>query len=266
MIELAPQHKIGLQLHSPLIVAAGCYGLGGEYRNLLTVESLGAVVVGPLTMRARAGAAPPRAVPLPDGVLLHTALDNPGLLAALRRNGALWARSPVPLLLHLTATSPEEVEAACRRLAAVEAVAAVELGLRDDIDPDEAQELVGAARGASVQPLLVRLPLADALWLAPSVVAAGADALTVAAAPRGTVFYQGHWISGRLYTPSVLPLALRALRQVRERVNVPLVGCGGVLTAQGVRDFLQAGAAAVQVDAALWHNPAGLGQFLAPEA
>jgi len=256
-IELAPQHKTGLRLTSPVMVAAGCYGLGTEYRGLVEVERLGAVVVGPVTMRARQGAGPPRAVPVPGGVLVHTGLDNPGLPTALRRYRRVWARSPVPVIMHLAATSPEEVAAACERLNGVEAVAAIELGLPGHVELEEAAALVGLAAGTYERgPLLVRLPLAGSARLAGPVAAAGADALTIGAPPRGTILHRGRFVTGRLYGPFLLPLALRAFRQVAQAVGVPLVGCGGIYSADDARAFLQAGAVAVQVGAALWKDPA----------
>jgi dihydroorotate dehydrogenase (NAD+) catalytic subunit len=256
-IELAPRHKTGLHLRTPVMVAAGCYGLGTEYRGVVEVESLGAVVVGPVTMRRRAGAAPPRAVPIPGGVLLHTGLANPGLPTVLRRYGRAWERSPAPVILHLAATSPGEVTAACLRASGVEMVAGVELGLHDGVEPGDAQALVAAAQSALRQPLLVRLPLPNAARLAEVTVAAGADALTVGAPPRGTVFHRDRFVTGRLYGPFVLPLALRALRQAAEAVDVSLVGCGGVGSVEDALAFLQAGASAVQVGAALWQDPSG---------
>ncbi len=255
-IELAAQHKTGLRLSNPVMVAAGCYGLGKEYQGLVEVEALGAVVVGPVTMRPRRGATPPRAAPIPSGVLIHSGLENPGLPTVLRRYSRAWSRSPAPIILHLAATTPGETAAAGERLSTVEAVAAVELGLANHVEPGEAATLVAAAAETYGRgPLLVRLPLETAARLAEAVVAAGADVLTVSAPPRGTVFHHGRLVTGRVYGPLVLPLAMRTLRQVAKVVSVPLVGCGGVYSADDALAFLHAGAVAVQVDAALWRDP-----------
>jgi dihydroorotate dehydrogenase (NAD+) catalytic subunit len=259
-IELAPNHRIGLALVNPVMPAAGCFGFGTEYARLVETAALGAVVVGPLTAGPRPGAEPPRTVPLPGGVLLHTGLANPGIAAVVRRCVRAWARSPVPVIVHVAGTSPAETAAGCRRLSAVEAVAGVELGLPDGADPDENAAIIRAARAAAAQPLIVRLPLAKAEALCELAVEAGAAALTVAAPPRGSVWHQsgGRFVTGRLYGPSVLPLALCALRRVAELVTVPLIGCGGVHTVEDALAFLRAGAVAVQIDAALWGDPACL--------
>lgn len=260
-IELAPNHKTGLALANPVMPAAGTFGLGTEYARLVEMEALGAVVVGPVTARPRQGAEPPRLLPFHGGVLVHTGLANPGIAAVVRRYARAWARSPVPVIVHVAGTTPEETDSCCRRLAGIEAVAGIELGLPDAATPDEAAAIVEAARAAAAQPLIVRLPLTPGIdGLGEWAIEAGANALVIAAPPRGSLWHEagGRFVTGRLYGPFVLPLALRALQRVAELVTVPLIGCGGIHRAEDARIFLQAGAVAVQVDAAVWRDPACL--------
>ncbi len=311
-VDLAPGHKVGLTLANPVMPAAGCFGFGKEYDQLVEVETLGAVVVGPVTAGPRRGAEPPRTLPLPHcqgrmgetlppeageageehlppsqgragellppasggpgeehlppasgglgGVLLHTGLANPGVAAVVRRYSRAWARSPVPVIVHVAGTSPNEAASCCWRLASIEAVASIELGLPDIADLDAITDVIRAARAAASQPLIVRLPLVWAAALCEAAVEAGADALTVAAPPRGTVWHapSDRFVTGRLYGPFVLPLALHVLRRVAELVPVPLIGCGGIHSVADGLAFLHAGATAIQVGGALWHNPASL--------
>ncbi len=263
VVDLAPNHKIGLTLDNPVMPAAGCFGLGAEYSRLVEVEALGAIVVGPVTARPRRGSEPPRTAPIPGGMLLHTGLANPGVGKVARRYRHAWERSPVPVIVHIAGTSPDEVASCCLRLFGVEAVAGIELGLPDATTPDEAAAIIRAARADAYQPLIARLPLASAGSLCEKAVEAGADALTVAAPPRGTAWRAPgeRFISGRLYGPLVLPLALRALRHVAERVSVPLVGCGGIHSTKDALAFLCAGAVAVQVGGAIWRDPACLARI-----
>ena len=259
-IELAPGHKSGLVLANPVMIAAGCFGFGTEYAKLLQMETLGAVVVGPVTAGPRRGADPPRVLSstsLDRGMLLHTGLANPGIAAITRRYARAWARWPVPVIVHVAGTSPGAVSSCCARLSRVEAVAGIELGLPDTDDVGYLTALVGKARTSADQPLLVRLPLASAVALCETVVESGADALTVAAPPRGALWEgtAGRFITGRLYGPFVLPLALHILRKVSALVSVPLVGCGGIYSTDDAQAFLRAGAAAVQLDSAIWHDP-----------
>jgi dihydroorotate dehydrogenase (NAD+) catalytic subunit len=259
-VDLAPNHKVGLTLANPVMPAAGCFGFGTEYGRLVEVEALGAVVVGPLTAKPRQGAEPPRALPIAGGVLLHTGLANPGLAAVARRYARAWTRSPVPVIVHVAGTSPDEAASCCQRLSSVEAVAGIELGLPDAVDPYEVTTITRAARAVARPPLIVRLPLTSADVLCKAAVEAGADALTVAAPPRGTVWHtlSARFITGRLYGPFVLPLALHALRRVAKLTPVPIIGCGGIHSVEDASTFLHAGATAVQVSGALWHNPAHL--------
>ena len=284
-IELAPEHKIGLTLSNPVMPAAGCFGLGMEYRNLIEVETIGAIVVGPVTAAPRQGAAPPRTLAIPGGVLLHTGLANPGVTAVVRRYGRALAHCTVPVIVHVAGTSPDEAGSCCQRLAAIEAIAGIELGLPDTpggldrLGPrsglsdflDDAVAIIQAARVAASQPLIVRLPMVYADLLCEAAVESGADALTVAAPPRGTAWHEPtrQFITGRLYGPFVLPLAVRILHRVAGLVPVPLIGCGGIHSAEDSRAFLRAGAVAVQVSGAIWHDPACLirvARDLAPEA
>lgn len=257
IIQLAPKHKVGLRLRNPVMIAANCYGLGRAYRDLVDEEALGAIVVGPVTWRRRRGAQPPRALTTTGGVVVHTGLANPGLPRTLREYRRIWAGTPTAVILHLAATSTEEITAACESLNNIEEIAAVELGLADHVAPDEAAALVSTAGWSYGQgALLVRLPLHSAAWLAEAVVSAGADALTIGAPPRGSALSdQGRFVTGRIYGPLVLPLALRALRQVARVVDVPLVGCGGIYRSEDAQAFLAAGATAVQIGATIWRDP-----------
>lgn len=270
-IELAPNHKTGLLLANPVMPAAGCFGFGSEYDRLIETEALGAIVVGPVTGGPRRGAEPPRAVPVPGGVLLHAGLANPGIAAVAKRYARAWARSPVPVIVHVAGTSPDETRGCCRRLSAVETVAGIELGLPDSAAEEDVAAIVQAACDAARQPIIVRLPLVGADVLCEVVVELGAGALTVAAPPRGTAwhaerfvtgqFVRGQFVRGRLYGAFVLPQALRALRRVAELVAVPLIGCGGIHSVEDAQAFLRAGAVAVQVGAALWRDPACLARI-----
>jgi dihydroorotate dehydrogenase (NAD+) catalytic subunit len=270
-IDLAPNHKAGLTIANPVMPAAGCFGLGTEYTRLVDVDMLGAVIVGPITARSRRGAEPPRTLSFPGGALLHTGLANRGAAAIVRRYARAWDSSPVPVIAHVAGTTPDETAFCCERLSAVDSVASIELGLPDSLarssEPadflDDATAIILAARAAARQPLIVRLPLNWAGVLCESAVDAGADALTVAAPPRGSMWHEpsGGFVTGRLYGPFGLPLALCALRRVAELVRVPLIGCGGIHSTKDALAFLHAGAVAIQVGGAIWRDPTCLARI-----
>ncbi len=254
MLELAPQHKQGLVLAGRVMNAAGTLGFAGEYRGLLDFARLGAFVTNPLTLNPRTPAHPPNVVELPNGLLLHPGLPNPGVRRARRRHDADWRRLGVPVIVHLAATTPAEVALALEYLERAQGVSGVELGLRDDVSPGETGRLVRAALGAL--PVLVRLPVARAAELAPAAAQAGANALTIAAPPRLTVTVDDHPATGRHYGPGTFVPALAALCAVAALgLGLPLIGAGGVYSVENAQTMLAEGAVAVQVDAAVWRRP-----------
>ena len=252
MIELAPAHKTGLTLQSPLVAGGGAFGFADEYAGLIDFSRLGAFITNPVTLRPRTPAAGIRVAPFPGGALLHTGLPNPGVSAAIRDYGRRWAKLGCPVLVHLAATTPDEVAASVEKLEPVESVAGIEVGLRDDEALADAELLLRAATSRARQPVVVALPAARAGAFARLAEKAGAQALTVTAPPRGVHWAQGDWVSGRLYGPALLPQALRLVREVRQQVSLPLIGAGGVHAPADVEAMLAAGAAAVRLDSAVW--------------
>ena len=260
MIELAPSHKRGLTLSGPVMPATGIMGYGDVYHRLVPLETLGAFVTNPITARARRGAQPPRVLSFPGGLLVHTGLDNPGVRDVIRRHSKRWAHSPVPVIAHVVGTSPQEAAACCEQLSRLEALAGVELGLQDYFAVEEALEILAAVRSLGTLPLIVKLPLWHADAMAVAIVDRDlADALTVAAPPRGTLPVAGHPITGRLYGPATFPQALWMLQRVQALIEdrLPLIGCGGIHSVGDARALLAAGAVAVQVDSYIWRDPAG---------
>ncbi len=258
VVEIARPGKTSLLLSTPVMPAAGTVGFGDNYRRLIDYEKLGAIITNPVTIERWNPASGTRIVPLPGGILVHTGLPNPGLKRVIQQNRQVWARLPIPVLLHLVGTSARQMKHAGALLEDLDEVAGIELGLDDDIDEDEAFRLVSAA-AAIEKPLLVRLPFYEAYQLAAAVVEAGADALVVSAAPRGTARdkYTGRLVSGRIYGPLVKPLVLRIVGRLRRQVAdaIPIIGAGGIHSPQDARDYIEAGAVAVQVDTATWAQP-----------
>lgn len=250
--------KNTLELLTPVMCAAGTFGYGDVYRDIITADKLGAVVTHPMTYDPWDPARGTRVIPLESGVLMHTGLPNPGLSKAIRRYREMWIGLPVPVIAHLVATSEEHVRKGAARLDEEDSVNAIELGLDDDIDRREATNLVKAAVSRTDKPVLVRLGLNDAYEIAQPVADAGAGAIVVSAPPRGKARdpYTGQMVSGRIYGPMVKAMVLQVLGQLVSRIDdVPIIGSGGIHSAQDARDFIEAGARAVQVDSVTWIEP-----------
>ncbi len=264
MIELAPHHKHGLSIKNPILTASGSVGYSNEYRRLIPLEALGALVTNPITAKPRRGARPPRTIQLTGGVLMHIGLENPGLASVIHRHRQHWQHSPIPVIAHVAGVNPDEAATCAQQLSGTETVAAIELGLPDSLPLDEAVEVVRVARAACLLPLIVKLPLWQARRLAARIADLDcADALTVAASPRGSVWHGGRPFTGRLHGWATFPQALWELCQVVQIVGdaIPLIGCGGIHCADDVLAMLRVGAKAVQVDSYIWRDPAGLARL-----
>ncbi len=260
MIELAPNHKRGLALAYPVLNASGILGFASEYRGLIDFDALGGFVTNALTLTPRTAAHVPNALALPNGLLIHTGLPNPGVTRALKHYAGDWARLGPPVIVHLAATSPADTRRGIEKLERAESVSGFELGFTDDVAPDALAQLIRAARGGL--PLLARLPLARALELAEPAARAGADALTVAAPPRLTVDHTGRAITGRFYSPENFMPALATVRSVIEKnLGLPIIGAGGIYSVDNAHAMLSAGATAIQVDAAVWATPQLVGDI-----
>lgn len=255
--EITRPGKNSLVIETPVMPAAGTIGFGDVYRELIQFEKLGALVTNPVTYAPWSPATGTRVVALDAGMLVHTGLPNPGLSKIMGKYRGLWSSLPLPIILHLVASNVEHVRKSASRIDAENAVDAIELGLNDDMTWKEAEELVKAAVNATEKPVLARLQLQDAYEIAQAVSEAGAGALVVAAPPRGTARdpLTGRLVSGRVYGPLVKPMVLRVVGQLVGRIDIPIIGAGGIHSAQDARDFIEAGARAVQVDTLTWIQP-----------
>lgn len=249
--------KNALVVESPVMNAAGTLGFGDEYRDLLDLATLGAFVTNPLTYTPWNPATGTRVVALDAGVLVHTGLPNPGLAKAVAQHRAVWERLPMPVIAHIVVNTVEEVDRCLALLDEEESIDAVELGLNDDISPAELQWYTRAACERTEKPILARVPFGASVEHLHAAVDAGVGALVVCAPPRGTARDQaGRLVAGRVYGPLIKPIVLRMVGQLARRFSdIPLIGAGGIHSPQDARDYLEAGAAAVQVDSVTWVMP-----------
>jgi len=259
MIEVTRPAKHVLTLRSPVMLAAGIVGFGAHYHDLLKLSKFGALVTNPVTLHEWSPTRGTRVVPLESGVLVHTGFPNRGAAAVIKEFRALWQNAPLPIILHVIATKVDHMRALGEMIDAEDGLSAVELGLRDDISAETAGDFVQALVRSTDKPVIVRLPLFDAYEIAEACADGGAGALVVAGPPRGTARdpHSGRLVSGRLYSPLIHPMALRMVGVLRRRIalEVPIIGAGGIHSPQQARDFLDAGAVAVQIDSLTWIQP-----------
>ncbi len=249
--------KHSLIVESPVMNATGTLGFGDEYRDLLNLNTLGAFVTNPLTFTPWSPATGTRVVSLEAGVLVHTGLPNPGLAKVIVQHRAVWERMSMPVIAHLVVNNADEVRRCVGLVDREESLDAIELGLSDDISVAETEWYIRTALEHTEKPVLVRLPFGAQPEHIQAASDAGAAALVVCAPPRGTARdLSGRLVAGRVYGPLIKPIVLRMVGQLARRFpTIPVIASGGIHTPQDARDYIEAGATAVQVDSVTWVTP-----------
>jgi dihydroorotate dehydrogenase len=250
MIDLAPGNPYSLVLDSPVLMAPGC-----AVRDL-PMDRLGAFVTRIATRHTRHESAL-RVAPTPAGLVV-TSFPTVSIRTLLKEDARQWERSQLPVIVSLQG-DPDDLAEMAAMLENVENVAGVLL-----IPEMRSVAAAAAVRQVTQRPILIMLePGTDLPAVAQQTIAAGADALVVAApvqAAGGPDLLEG-WLLG----PATLPLTLLALRAVRAVVAAPLIALGGIANAEHAHQALASGATALMIDAARWgepHAPAIIAQAL----
>jgi len=160
--------------------------------------------------------------------------------------------------MHVAVTTLEHARKCASRIDAESAIDGIELGLNDDVDWEEVEQIVSATVKNTEKPVLVRLPMNNTLNLGHAAADAGASGLVACAALRGTARAprSGLLLTGRIYGPMIKPVVMRLVQQLAEQLpDVPIIGAGGIHSQQDARDYIEAGAKAVQVDTVTWVQP-----------
>jgi dihydroorotate dehydrogenase (NAD+) catalytic subunit len=241
--------KRDLYFSKPLMNAAGTLGFAPDPRLRIGLDSFGAFVTNPFSLRPRQPAAKPEIISHSGGFLLHTGLPNPGFPMGIKKYSSRWDKANLPIIVHLMADRPEETQRMTRELEIHENVIAVELGfaplLADDI------LLLTLEMALGELPLIFCLPVEQVLSLGPRLIEGGAQAISISP-PRGALPNESSsLITGRLYGPAFFPRTLEIVYSAT-RLGLPIIGAGGVWSKENADTMLSAGALAVQVDAALW--------------
>jgi dihydroorotate dehydrogenase (NAD+) catalytic subunit len=243
--------KYDLSFSKPLMNAAGTLGFTPDPRGPVDLSRFGAFVTNPISLGKRTPAHGPRFETFAGGFLLHTGLPNAGLVETISRCQERWARSSLPIIVHLLGEKIDELPTLVRLLESLEGVIAIELGLPTDVTPRQVRTFAQAASGEL--PLILRLPLEHAAQTAADAIHSGASAVSLGA-PRGALPARaGNLAHGRLYGPALFPQALAAVRQIALS-GLPVIGAGGVYSQAQAQAMLLAGALAVQLDSLLWRG------------
>jgi dihydroorotate dehydrogenase (NAD+) catalytic subunit len=263
----------GIELQNPVITASGTFGYAREFAELVDLNRLGGIVVKGLSLQPAKGNPPPRIVETPCGMLNAIGLENVGIeVFASHKLPFLQTLSP-PIFANIYGTTVEDYAELAARLDTLEGIAGVEVniscpnvkagGLAFGSDPDSVFRVVEAVRAKTTKHLIVKLSpnVTDINVIARSAEAAGADSLSLINTITGmavdleTRRPKIANITGGLSGPAIKPVALRMVWQVAQATQIPVIGIGGIMTAEDALEFLVAGAAAVQIGTANFVKP-----------
>ena len=263
-----------LRFRNPIIAASGTLGYGLEFAHLVDLNRLGGLVTKGLSLEPIEGAPAPRLCETPSGMLNAVGLQNVGVRAFVEKKLPALRKFDVPVIANVFGYCQEDYVEVIRILEDADGLTGYELniscpnvkkgGLQFGNDPAAAAEVTRAARKAAVKrPLWVKLsPLVTDIGLmARAVAAEGASALTVANTyPAMAVDHRTRKSrlgnpTGGLSGPAIKPISLRQVWETSKVVEIPVVGLGGIETANDVLDYILMGATAVQVGTASFTDP-----------
>ena len=267
----------GLDLKNPIIPASGCFGFGQEYAKYYDLNKLGSIMIKATTQHARFGNPTPRVAETPSGMLNAIGLQNPGVDAVLAEKLPWLAEHyPVlPIIANVAGFSNDEYAYVSEKISQAPNVKAIELNIScPNVDHGNAGLLIGqvpelayAAVKASVEnsavPVYVKLTpsVADITTVAKAVEEAGATGFTMIntlvgtrydLATRKPIIANGQ---GGMSGPAVFPVALKLIRQVALASDLPIIGMGGVDSAEAAIEMMIAGASAIGVGTANFTDP-----------
>ncbi|MDD5129765.1 MAG: dihydroorotate dehydrogenase [Candidatus Omnitrophica bacterium] len=274
--------KIGsLELKNPVMVASGTFGYAEEFKSLLDLKKLGAIVTKTITVRPRQGNIAPRTCETPAGMLNSIGLENPGINKFLQKKFSFLKKLGVPVVVSIAAEeTPDEFEVLIKQLEPVREVSAIELNISCpnlqkkrliSQDSQATLEAVSAARKLTDKCLIVKLSpnVTSISEIALAAESAGADAVSLINTLGGMsidvkkrVPKLGAWVGG-LSGPAIRPVAVKMIWEAYNKIKIPIIGMGGIMDIDSALEFFIAGATAISVGTANFINPQSSLQIIA---
>lgn len=267
----------GIELKNPIIPASGCFGFGQEYSKYYDLNLLGSIMIKATTKHARFGNPTPRVAETPSGMLNAIGLQNPGVDVVVSEK-LPWLKKnfpELPIIANVAGFSNEEYAYVSEKISKASNVKAIELNIScPNVDhgnnglligqvPELSYEAIRASVNVSDVPVYVKLTpsVADISLLAKAAEDAGATGLTMINTLVGMRFnLQNHKPiiangTGGMSGPAIFPVALKLIRQVAQSTKLPIIGMGGVDSAEAAIEMMVAGASAIGVGTANFTDP-----------
>ena len=263
----------GIKLKNPVLTASGTFGYGEEYAEFVDLNKLGGVIVKGISLRPIKGNPPPRIWETPSGMLNAIGLENPGVDVFLTEKLPYLRKFDTAVIVNIFGYSFEDYVAVAERLDGVPGVSGLEVniscpnvkagGIVFGTDLKAAFELLSAIRKATKLPVIAKLSpnVTDITEFAKAARDAGCDGLSLINTLLGMSIdvrcrkpRLANWTGG-LSGPAIRPVAVRMVWQTAKAVPLPIIGMGGIVTAEDALEFILAGASAVAVGTANFINP-----------
>lgn len=268
----------GLTMKNPVMPASGCFGFGKEYAKFYDLSKLGAIAVKATTVEPRYGNPTPRVAETAAGMLNAIGLQNPGLEKVMTEELPWLEQYDVPIVANVAGSEMEDYIGVAEKISTAPNVAAIELniscpnvkkgGIAFGTIPEVAAELTKEVVAVAKVPVYVKLSpnVSDIVEMARAVERAGAHGLSMIntllgmridlKTKRPIIANQTGGLSG----PAIKPVAIRMIHQVSQVVDIPIIGMGGISSAEDVIEFFLAGASAVAIGTANFVDP-----YICPE-
>ena len=266
--------KIGrITLKNPVIVSSGTFGFGEEFEDFFDLNQLGAIIPKGISLRPMKGNPPPRIFETEGGVINSIGLQNPGFQKFLKNKLPYYKDLKTHLIINFFGNTQKEYIELAKRFDGVPGISALEMniscpnikrgGIVFGVDPRMAYRLVKAVRKATSLTLIAKLSpnVTDITLIAKSVEEGGADAVSLVNTFRAMAINihtrkpeLGNMIGG-LSGPAIKPIAIRMVWEVCQAVHIPIIGMGGIMSAEDAIEFILVGASAIQIGTANLINP-----------
>ena len=262
-----------LKLKNPVMVASGTFGFGEEYQDFMALDQLGAIIPKGISLDPMVGNLPPRIFETAGGILNSIGLQNPGFREFIEAKLPFLRRINTHVIVNFFGKSQKEYVELAGRFNEVPGISGLEMniscpnvkqgGIAFGSNPRMTSRLVRAVRKSTPLPLIVKLSpnVTEIDSLAKIAEDEGADAVSLVNTFKAMAINihsrkpeLGNIIGG-LSGPAIKPIALRMVWEVSQRVNIPVIGMGGIVKAEDAIEFILAGASAIQIGTANLINP-----------
>ena len=263
----------GLSFKNPVTCASGTFGSGIEYSEFVDLDRLGAVTTKGVSVSPWEGNATPRVAETPSGMMNAIGLQNPGVEVFIKRDLAFLKKYDVPVIVNVCGHSEEEYVEAVRILSEREEIAAFEInvscpnvkegGIAFGTDPKALSLITKAVKQVSKKPVIMKLSpnVTDIALMARSAEEAGADAISLIntfTAMKIDIYRRSFVLANRtggLSGPAIHPIAVRMVYEASKAVKIPVIGMGGIASAEDAVEMMMAGASLVAVGMMNFHEP-----------